>query len=226
VTVARGPGVTGEVVVRRRDRAEGPVFELIVNGTFLMDSAETSTERLLADILLERHPAPSRVLVGGLGLGFTTAALLADRRVERIDVVEIEPLLVRWLGEGVVPGVDSVLADPRVNVVVDDLRAVFDRTVPASYDGILLDVDNGPDFLTREANAAVYAAPALRSAARALDGTGVLAVWSAGPSVSLPVTMTSCVGPVEDVVRWVRRDGRDVEYHVYVARRGGADPGS
>ncbi len=226
VTVARGPGVSGEVVVRRRDQAGGPVFELIVNGTFLMDTAETSTERLLADVLLERHPAPRRVLVGGLGLGFTTAALLADPRVEHVDVVEIEPLLVGWLRDGVVPGVDTVLADPRVRVVVADLGAVLARTEPAAYDGILLDVDNGPDFLTRAANAALYAAPALRSAGRALDEAGVVAVWSAGPSEALAATMRSSVGPVADVVRHVRREGREIEYHLYVAGRRGADPGS
>src|ERR1700754_2894138 len=103
-TLARHDGVDGEVVVRRRSTPAGPVYELIVNGTFLMDTAETSTERLLAGELLDRHPDPATVLVAGLGFGCTVASLLADARVRRVDVVEIEPTLVDLLRQGVVPG--------------------------------------------------------------------------------------------------------------------------
>ncbi|MGH3680585.1 MAG: hypothetical protein ACRDT2_10100, partial [Natronosporangium sp.] len=73
-TLARADGVLGEVVLRRRP---GPVYELIVNGVFLMDTTETSTEQLLAELVLAHRPAPRRVLVAGLGLGCTLAALLA-----------------------------------------------------------------------------------------------------------------------------------------------------
>ena len=86
-TIARADGVAGEVVLRRRAAENAPepapetVYELIVNGVFLMDTADVSTERLLADAVLDRHGAPRRVLVGGLGLGVTVHALLADIRV-------------------------------------------------------------------------------------------------------------------------------------------------
>jgi spermidine synthase len=217
--IARGDGTAGEVVLRRRVDAGNPVFELIVNGVFLMDTAETSTERLLAEALLSRHPHPARVLVGGLGFGFTVATLLGDARVEEIDVVELEALLVAWLRRGDVPGTDALIANPRVNVVVDDIRVFVERCEPDRYDGILLDVDNGPDFLTREANAAVYARPALHAAARALAPGGILAIWSAAPSEPLLADLAGTVGHVEELIRTVPREGREFDYHIYLARR-------
>lgn len=217
-TLARAEGVGGEVVLRRRAGAEGSVYELIVNGIFLMDTAESSTERLLADAVLDRHAAPRRVLVGGLGLGITLTALLADVRVEIVDVVEIEPLLVEWLRSGLVPGVEAVLADPRVRVSVADVRDALRDATARTYDAVILDVDNGPGFLVREANAAVYQAPAVRNAARALAPGGVLAVWSAAPSATLATTLSRFVGRFGEVVRTVEREGRPVGYHVYVAR--------
>ncbi|WP_158564224.1 spermidine synthase [Jiangella anatolica] len=220
-TLVRHDGVDGELVVRRRVTPDGPVYELIVNGTFLMDTAETSTERLLAELALDRHPDPATVLVAGLGFGFTVASLLADGRVRRVDVVEIEPTLVDVLRRGVVPGLDAVVGDPRVRMVVDDVRAVLPASAPATYDAILLDVDNGPHFLVHEANAEVYEPPLLGAAARALRPGGLLAVWSASPAPVLDDALADAVGPVEQVVRTVRREQRDVDYHVYVASRAG-----
>ncbi|WP_233552928.1 spermine/spermidine synthase domain-containing protein [Jiangella rhizosphaerae] len=218
-TLVRHDGVDGEVVVRRRSTPDGPVYELIVNGTFLMDTAETSTERLLAGLLLDRHPEPATVLVAGLGFGFTVGSLLADARVRRVDVVEIEPTLVDVLRRGVVPGLDAVVGDDRVRMVVDDVRAMLPAAPPSTYDGILLDVDNGPHFLVHEANAEVYERPLLSVAARALRPGGMLAVWSATPAPVLAGVLADAVGDVEQVVRTVRRETRDVDYHVYVARR-------
>ncbi|WP_162606115.1 spermidine synthase [Jiangella aurantiaca] len=218
-TLVRHDGVDGEVVVRRRSTPGGPVYELIVNGTFLMDTAETSTERLLAGLLLDRHPDPATVLVAGLGFGFTVESLLADERVRRVDVVEIEPTLVDVLRRGVVPGQDAVVGDSRVRMVVDDVRAMLPAVPPSTYDGILLDVDNGPHFLVHQDNAEVYQRPLLTVAARALRPGGMLAVWSATPAPVLAGVLADAVGDVEQVMRTVQRESRDVEYHVYVARR-------
>jgi spermidine synthase len=224
-TIARADGVAGEVVLRRRaaENADEParetVYELIVNGVFLMDTAEVSTERLLADAVLDGLEAPRRVLVGGLGLGVTVQALLADVRVEHLDVVEIEPVLVDWLRSGLVPGVEVVLADPRVQVVVADIRDAVRGAADGRYDAVLLDVDNGPDFLVRDANAAVYQTSALREMGRVLAPHGMLAVWSAAASPALASTIAGLVGPVEEVVRTVGREGRRVTYHVYLTRR-------
>jgi spermidine synthase len=212
--IARAEGVLGEVVLRCRP---GPVHELIVNGVFLMDTAETTTERLLAELVLTRHDAPRRVLVGGLGLGCTLAALLADARPQRVEVVEIEPLLVEWLRAGLVPGAGAALADPRVRVRVADVRQVL-RT-GGWYDAIVLDVDNGPGFLVHERNAGVYEGPALAAAARALRPGGVLVVWSADPAPALRAALVAHVGPTEQVVRRVERQGRLLDYYLYASAK-------
>jgi spermidine synthase len=210
--VARADGVLGEVVLRRRP---GPVYELILNGIFLMDTAETSTERLLAELVLTRHPAPDRVLVAGLGLGCTLAALLADPRPRHVDVVEIEPLLVAWLRAGSVPGAEKTLADPRVRVRIADVRQAMKRT--ERYDAIVLDVDNGPGFLVHERNAGVYEPAGLAEAARVLHPGGVLVVWSADPAPALHAALAEQVGPTEQVVRRIERQGRQLDYYLYVA---------
>jgi spermidine synthase len=224
-TLARGDGVLGEVALRRRIGAdEQPIFELIVNGMFLMDTAETATETMLSDVVLDRHPAPRRVLVGGLGLGLTVMALLVDARVEQVVVCEIEPQLVKWLRSGLVPMAQPMLADPRVDINVADVIDVLRDAESESYDAVLLDVDNGPAFLVHPDNAALYERPALAEVARVLVPGGLFAVWSADPSADLLAALTYVIGPSEEIVRTVVRDGRDVEYYLYVAQRVAAGP--
>lgn len=229
--IARGDGVLGEIALRRRGVAaddigdggrasgrgrRGQVYELIVNGVFLMDTAETSTEELLAEAVLNRHAVPHRILVGGLGLGFTTAALLRDPRVERIDVVEIEPLLVDWLRAGLVPGTEAVFDDPRVDVRVTDVRDALADADPV-YDAILMDVDNGPDFLVSDRNASLYEPPALTDAAAALAAGGLLAVWSSHPSPRLRDALANVCGRCAETPVEIVRDGRPLTYYLYTA---------
>src|SRR5262249_21401732 len=88
--VARAQTPRGELALRR----DGAHFEIISNGVFLMDTRDGRSERLLATVALDVHPAPRRVLVGGLGVGFTLGAVLADPRVAAVTVVEVEPVIV------------------------------------------------------------------------------------------------------------------------------------
>jgi spermidine synthase len=185
---------------------------------FLMDTAETTTERLLAQLVLDRHPDPRQVLVGGLGLGCTLGALLDDPRVARVVVVEIEPLLVRWLQEGCVPGVDRSLADSRVRVEIGDVRDLV-AGEGRIYDAVVLDVDNGPGFLVHERNAGIYEALGMASVASALRPGGLLVVWSADRAPLLQRVLEHAVGPTEQVWRRVRRQGRDLDYYLYVAHK-------
>lgn len=212
-------GVLGEVVLRRRPAPGYEVHELIVNGVFLMDTAETTTERLLAETVLARHPYPRRVLVGGLGLGVTLAALLTDPRPEHVDVVEIEPTLSGWLRAGLVPGADRALADPRVRLRIADIQDVLREQPPGRYDAVVLDVDNGPGFLVHDRNAAIYQEPNLATAARALSPGGLLLVWSSAPAPGLHATLAVAAGPTEHIVRWVERQRRRVDYHLYLSVR-------
>ena len=232
VTLAREEAPRGSVALRRRrDRGHGEVYELIANGTFVMDTVETSTERLLAQVAVDRAAGTSTaasaaasasasaltVVCGGLGLGFTVRELVADARVGRIEVVEIEPAVVGWIEAGLVPPTAGVLADPRVRTHVADIRRWLPDRPDRSVDVLLLDVDNGPGFLVHLANVEVYETPFLTSAGRALRPGGVLAVWSATRSGALRRRLREAFGSCEEIRRTVVREDRDVDYYLYVA---------
>jgi spermidine synthase len=220
--VARAESERGEVVVRRRTDGDG-VLELRVNVVFVMDTAETSSERLLARAVLQRVRRPRRILVGGLGLGYTVRELLADDRVERVVVAEIEPAVVGWMRAGVLPGTD-VVTDRRVEVVTADVRGVVRQEHPGGYDVVLLDVDNGPDFLVYDANAALYAEPFLARCRRVLTGPGddgeggALAVWSSTRSAGLEAAMRGVFRDCDVVPVPVDLQGRDERYWLFTGR--------
>src|SRR5215207_4298139 len=172
--------MTGPTLRRRDDGS----IELRVNGVFVMDDVETSSELALANAALGAQD----VLVGGLGLGFTLRAVLESPKVRHVLVAELHAEIVGWMRDDTIPGAD-LLDDPRVEVVVDDVRTVVAAQPHASLDAILLDVDNGPDFLVHGANAAVYEADFLAACALRLRPLGRLCVWSMSPSRALTASM-------------------------------------
>jgi spermidine synthase len=219
-TLARADGVLGELVLRRRRDAGRDLVELISNGVFLMDDADGSTERALADAALTRLPGRAgglHVVVGGLGLGFTAAAVRADPRVRHVTVVEIEPALLEWVRHGLVPSAAGLLDDERVDVVVGDVADVLPALPPASVDAVLLDVDNGPAFLVHPRNAAVYRGAFLTRVAGRLRPGGLVAVWSADRSPELAAELSDRVGRCTEQRIVVHRSGRDLEYVLYTA---------
>lgn len=201
-----------------RQRPDGHL-ELRANGVFVMDTKETSTERALATRALALHAAPRRVLVGGLGLGFTLQAVLADQRVEQVTVVEIEPVLVSWMTSGRIPHGPALLADPRVRVAVADVADVLRESPGAAYDLVLLDVDNGPGYLVHDTNAALYEAPALEEARRVTGTGGRVIVWSAAEAPDLAAAMRQVFGAVEPMPYAVDLQGRDETYWLYAGIR-------
>ncbi|WP_109509220.1 spermidine synthase [Nocardioides speluncae] len=219
--IARAETERGEVVLRaRRDGDQGhPVLELRVNGIFVMDSLETSSERALAEHALALVDRPAAVLVGGLGLGFTAHAVLADSRVERLTVVEIEEALVGWMRDGTAPHGPALLADERLSIVVADIVGALAEGKDASYDLVLLDVDNGPAYLVYDANAAVYRAPSLTQARRILRPGGVLAIWSADRSPELEAELATVFGNAEALAYDVPLHGRAEQYWLHVSRQ-------
>ncbi|MFF5423063.1 MULTISPECIES: spermidine synthase [unclassified Streptomyces] len=182
VTLDRREGPYGEVVLRRR--AEH--FEIIANGTFLMDTSDGRSERLLVDAamdaLAEDARAGAAVLIGGLGVGFSLAHAAADPRWGRIAVVEREEAIIHWHRRGPLAALSgTALADPRTVILHTDLVEYL-RTSPDTYDALCLDIDNGPDWTVTEDNESLYAAEGLAACAARLNPGGVLAVWSARPS--------------------------------------------
>lgn len=221
--VARAESPRGEIVLReRRDHDAGPnapvVLELRVNGVFVMDTLETSSERGLATAALKQVERPRNVVVGGLGLGFTVHELLADKRVEKLVVVEIEDALVQWMRDGTVPHGPSYLADERVTVMTADIRVAMAEATPAAYDLILLDVDNGPGFLVYDDNEAIYQGEFLGRVRDALRPGGAVVIWSAAESPRLQAEMQDVFGNVVPVPFDVSLQSRDEHYWIYLSR--------
>ncbi|QUH03182.1 hypothetical protein HUO13_22250 [Saccharopolyspora erythraea] len=221
--VATATSERGEVVLLRR--GDDGALELRVNGVFVMDTVHTATERLLATTTLTaslagRTPgAPVRVLIGGLGLGFTLQEVLADRRVTAAHVVEIEPAVVRWHQEGLVPDTARAFGDKRVEVSVGDVREVLARLDPSSVDVLLLDVDNGPGFLVYDDNAAVYRREFLELCREKLVAGGCLAIWSASPSAELASMLGAVFTDSQEVAIPVVFGERATTYHLFIARQ-------
>ncbi len=204
--VARAASERGELVLRRR--ADG-ALELRVNGVFVMDDQETSSEELLAEVALVGSPA--RVLVGGLGLGYTVRALLASASVREIVVAEIEPALVEWMRDGLVP---SVLDDPRVVVAVGDVRDVV-AGLEDAVDALQRDDAHGPDFLVYAGTAAIYTDGFLGVCRSRLRPGGVLTVWSSSASAALEGAIGNVFGACVVSPVPVSLQGRDETYYVY-----------
>lgn len=154
---------------------------ILANGKMLMSSRAHGSEEELAALAC-KHLATAespRVLVGGLGLGYTLRATLdLLPPTASVVVAELVPGVVEWNRGPIGPLANHPLDDPRVSVALGDV-AVTMRNAPASFDAILLDVDNGPDAFTATGNAALYANEGVVLAQGALRPDGVLAVWSA-----------------------------------------------
>jgi spermidine synthase len=204
--VERTAGRNGELVLRRA----GEHHEIVANGVFLMDTRGGSSERLLVTAAADRMPAPGRMLIGGLGVGFSLAAALTTPRVTAVEVVEFEAAVIRWNRGPLAPRHGDALADPRVTVHEADVADRLAEAAPSSFDAICLDTDNGPDWLVSPANARLYTDTGLGAAARALSPGGVLAIWSAAPAPALAARLRALFTEVEVLEVPAGRGGPDV----------------
>ena len=178
---AQVPGNGGELRLYQRNDE----FSIkIVGRGELMNSRVHGSEDALAGqtcVRLENHPQP-RLLIGGLGMGFTLAAALRHLGEQaQVVVAELVPAVVTWNRELLGEPAGHPLRDPRVTVCGCDVGRML-VTGERVYDAILLDVDNGPEGLTRRENDWLYSVDGLNEAYAALRPRGVLAVWSAGPA--------------------------------------------
>ena len=168
------PGGDGLPELVRR----GDEFAIRIDRIQLMTSREHGTEYELARLGCEGLGESSRVLVGGLGMGFTLAAALqALPASASVVVAELIPAVVRWNEGPLAPLAGEPMSDARVEVFEGDVADLI-RKSTGTFDAILLDVDNGPEGLTRDSNEWLYTNEGLRSAALALRPGGALAVWS------------------------------------------------
>jgi spermidine synthase len=215
-TIARHKGSRGEVVLRRRLGAGTPVEELIINGIFAMDSSETSTEHLLGELAIPSGRARG-VLVGGLGLGYTVAAIAA-KEVATIDVVEIEQCLIDWACQGVTTTLADAASDPRIHLRNGDVRLVLEGLSDGPrgpWDAIVIDVDNGPDFLIHDQNRLLYTEHGLRTAYAQLADGGMLAIWCQAAAPALCEVLGRIAPSVREHLIPVSRGDRRFQYAIY-----------
>jgi spermidine synthase len=178
----------GELVLCQR----GGDFVIRVDGQELMSNRSHASEDKLAALgcaALRGKPG-ARVLIGGLGMGFTVrAALRVLAEDAHVDVAELVPAVVRWNRGPLAALAFAPLADPRVHVIERDVAEIL-KEASAAYDAVLLDVDNGPSALTAPGNARLYDTAGLERTARALRPGGVLAVWSTSDDPKFTARLT------------------------------------
>ena len=182
-----------------------------MNGVFLMSTSNGASERALVRAV----GACGRLLIGGLGAGYSLAAAVGEPDVSDVIVVESEPDVIAWNHTYFRPYNQGALDDPRVSVVHADIGDYLAAS-PAAFDGICLDTDNGPDWLSRPGNASLYGEQGLARLKGLLRPGGRLAVWAAQDSPGFH-GLLGAVFASTDVIRVpVERGPDDV---IYVATR-------
>lgn len=197
----------------------GELFSIKIPGRGdLMNSRAHGSERALADLATSRlgNRAHARILVGGLGMGFTLAAALSAVGPDaEVVVAELVPEVVDW-NRGAMGGPSGhPLEDPRCTVHVGDVGVLI-RAEPAGYDAILLDVDNGPEALIRSENDWLYSPAGLQGIRAALRPNGVLTVWSAGPDRRFAKRLAQAGFAVEEVMVRPHRAGKGPRHLIWI----------
>ena len=215
------PGGSGELRLMRR----GSEFSIKLGQNELMNSRLSGSEESLATIACEkiRDRKDQHVLIGGLGMGFTLRAALAALRPDaRITVAELVPAVLAWAHGPMAEIFGASLTDPRVSLREADVGQLIrskDRSKDASFDAILLDVDNGPEGLTRESNDALYDLKGLSAAHAALRPGGVLAVWSSGPSPNFTSRLRKAGFEVEEMKVRAKGSNGGARHVIWIATR-------
>ena len=217
---AQVPG-GGELRLMQR----GAEFSIKLGNDELMNSRLSATEQALATIACEKIRAraakrPS-ILIGGLGMGFTLrAALTVLGKQAHIIVAELVPAVVAWARGPMAELFGDSLTDPRVRIRETDVGDLI-RAARSDYDAILLDVDNGPEGMTREANDRLYDLDGLAAAYMALRPGGVLAIWSSRPDPKFTQRLRKTgFDVVENPVRAKGPQG-GAQHFIWTAMRGG-----
>ncbi|MGB5412471.1 MAG: hypothetical protein WBN09_13135, partial [Woeseiaceae bacterium] len=159
-----------------------------------------------------------RLLIGGLGMGFTLAAALkAVGPGAEVVVSELVPEVVEWNRTLIGAPAGNPLSDKRSKVIVGDVADII-RQEPAGFDAILMDVDNGPEGLVRRENDWLYSAAGLRATRAALRSNGVLTVWSSSPDRAFSKRLRQAGFDVSERVVRPHRAGKGPRHHIWIGR--------
>lgn len=216
------PDDGGELRLKKR----GAEFSIMLGNNELMNSRLSGSEEALAKlscVKIQDRQQPV-VLIGGLGMGFTLRAALAALGPEaQITVAELVPAVVAWARGPMADVFKDSLKDPRVSIHEGDVARLI-KSSRSTYDAILLDVDNGPEGLTRQANDSLYSLAGLSAARIALTPGGVLAVWSSAPNRSFTERLRRTGFKVDEV--GVRANGTrgGARHTIWIATKQGGSP--
>lgn len=214
---AKVPG--GDEVLRLKRR--GAEFVIMLGGNQLMGSRLSATEQALATLACDRLRAAKkpRILIGGLGMGFTLrAALKVLGPKAQIVVAELVPAVVEWARGPMAEIFEGSLDDARVTIHETDVGELI-RAGRAAYDAILLDVDNGPEGLSRAANDALYDEKGLRAAYAALRPGGILAVWSSAPHAAFTARLRDTKFAVKEIPIRAKGPRGGAQHFIWTATR-------
>lgn len=212
--LAYEPTPLGILCLRRRELLSVPgtiVTEVTLNHEFLMSSYLTESERAVSRIGLKlladrenNSSAKIRVLVGGLGLGYTAAEALRSAQVEFVEVVEFLPAVAGWLTDGLIPLAEQLQSDSRLVVTEGDIYARLTRPPVGLFDLIVIDVDHSPQDVLGEQSHGFYTEDGLRKSLAQLTPGGVLGVWSYADDTPLLTNMRNVFVDVqvEQVTVW------------------------
>ena len=203
----------GPLCLRRRELLSQPgtiVTEVTLNHEFLMSSLYTDSERALAETAIRLHSGDDlRVLVGGLGLGYTASEVLKSKRVESVEVVEFLPQVIDWLARGMVPLSAELNSESRLHINQGDVYRRLAGRPTTLVDVILIDVDHSPEERLGNDSASFYTECGLLAAKQHLAADGVLAVWSYAESSPFAISLQNVFADV--VVQPVTYDNQLVE---------------
>ncbi|MBS7538856.1 spermidine synthase [Ancylobacter lacus] len=220
---AKVPDGFGDLRLMKR----GEEFSIMAGATELMNSRLSGSEKALADLACDRlgERAAPRLLIGGLGMGFTLRAALARLGPQaEVRVAELVPSVIAWARGPMAALFGGSLDDPRVSLLEGDVGA-FIRQHRQAYDAILLDVDNGPGGLTRAANDGLYDPVGLAAAHAALRPGGLLLVWSSAPDRDFTQRLRRSGFAVDEVRVRANGKGGGARHIIWVAARAAGPAG-
>jgi spermidine synthase len=209
------PGGDGELRLIRR----GDDFWIMLGANALMSTRLRGSEEALATLACERIAGRKRpaLLVGGLGMGFTLrSALGALPGDATVEVSELVPAIVKWARGPMAHVHGGSLDDPRVRILESDVGDLI-AAARSSYDSILLDVDNGPDALSRDSNDRLYDLDGLHRAKAALRPGGLLAIWSAADDPAFSRRLAKAGFKVEEVTVRAHAGRKGAKHMIWLA---------
>ena len=197
----------------------GADFMIVLDRNELMSTRMRGSEEALATMSCDRIAGRARphLLIGGYGMGFTLRAALDALPADgRVTLVELVPEIIAWARGPMQELTAGCLEDRRLTLIQGDVAAVIAAS-PASFDAILLDVDNGPDGLVRDANNVLDSERGLRAARTALRPGGVLAIWSAAKDDAFARRLKKVGFAVDEVMVRARENGKGARHVIWFA---------